>query len=61
MMQYENTAQLIKVKESDLPLQCPLPDMIKWNSHPRVFLQITEAPNHEIVCPYCSTKYQLEK
>lgn len=59
-MLHENKENIIKVKESDLPLQCPMPEMLKWNAHPRVFLQIKKAPNHEITCPYCSTKYILE-
>lgn len=60
-MLHDNEVKLIKITEKDLPLQCPMPDMLKWNNHPRVFLQIKKAPNHEITCPYCSTVYQLEK
>ncbi len=60
-MQQENTSKVIKVSENDLPLHCPRPDMVKWNSHPRVFLEIEKEPNQEIICPYCSTKYKLEK
>jgi len=37
-----------------------MPDMISWNSHPRVFLEIEKEPAHEIICPYCSTKYVLK-
>lgn len=51
----ENTQRQINVTEKDLPLHCPMPDMVKWNSHPRVFLPV-EA-NGEALCPYCGTKY----
>lgn len=60
-MLHENKEKVITLTEKDLPLQCPMPDMLKWNAHPRVFLKIEKEPNHEITCPYCSTKYKLEK
>lgn len=56
---YENTKKVIKVTEKDLPLACPMPEMEKWNSHPKVFLPIKKTG--EAVCPYCSTKYELVK
>ena len=56
---HENTQTHIEISEKDLPLCCPMPDMKKWNSHPRVFLQIEKEPTHTITCPYCSTKYKL--
>lgn len=59
MQQRQNTRTHIEIKEKDLPLSCPMPNMLSWNSHPRVFLQIEKEPNHEIICPYCSTKYKL--
>ncbi len=59
MQQYQNTRTHIEITEKDLPLCCPKPGMISWNSHPRVFLQIEKEPSHEIICPYCSTKYKL--
>ncbi len=59
MQQHENIKKHIEIKEKDLPLRCPMPDMLSWNSHPRVFLEIEKEPNHEITCPYCSTKYKL--
>jgi uncharacterized Zn-finger protein len=55
----ENTEKYIAIKEKDLPLCCPMPNMKTWNSHPRVFLQIEKEPAKEIRCPYCSTKYKL--
>ncbi len=54
-----NTQTSITITKQDLPLQCPMPDMVKWNAHPRVFLKIEKEPNQEITCPYCSTHYKL--
>ncbi|MBS1155470.1 MAG: hypothetical protein H6R07_1394 [Proteobacteria bacterium] len=54
----ENTQREIEVTAHDLPLHCPMPDMVKWNSHPRVFLDI--ATTGEALCPYCGTKYRLK-
>ncbi len=60
-MQQENTKTQIEVSVKDLPLSCPMPEMLAWNSHPRVFLKIEKEANHEITCPYCSTHYKLVK
>lgn len=60
-MVQENIQKQIVISEKDLPLHCPMPDMLTWNSHPRVFLKIEKEPTQEIICPYCSTKYQLLK
>lgn len=60
-MLHENKQKSIEINASDLPLQCPMPDMLKWNAHPRVFLKIEKEPNQEITCPYCSTHYKLVK
>jgi uncharacterized Zn-finger protein len=54
----ENTQREIEVLASDLPLHCPMPDMLSWNSHPRVFLPV--AKNGEALCPYCGTHYRLK-
>jgi uncharacterized Zn-finger protein len=43
----------------DLPLSCPMPQMILWNSHPRVYLPI-EATGWA-KCPYCSAEYTLHR
>ncbi len=56
----ENTDKYIEITKNDLPLRCPMPDMMKWNSHPRVFLEIDKEPSGEIICPYCSTMYRLK-
>jgi uncharacterized Zn-finger protein len=54
----ENTARRIEVSAQDLPLHCPMPDMLLWNAHPRVFLPIEQTG--EALCPYCGTRYILE-
>ena len=43
----------------DLPFACPSQDARLWDAHPRVYLPI-EAEG-EVICPYCGTKYLLEK
>jgi uncharacterized Zn-finger protein len=60
MKQHENIKNFITISEKDLPLRCPMPDMLSWNSHPRVFLEIEKTPDGKITCPYCSTHYVLE-
>lgn len=32
-----------------------------WNSHPRVYLDLADAPEHTVTCPYCGTQYRLKK
>jgi len=53
-----NKARLIEVELRDLPLHCPMPSMLLWNAHPRVFLDI--AKTGESLCPYCGTRYTLK-
>ncbi len=48
----------IEVTGDDLPLHCPMPSMLLWNSHPRVFLPIENTG--EALCPYCGTQYTLK-
>lgn len=54
----ENRAREIEVTPADLPLHCPMPSMVLWNAHPRVFLPIESAG--KALCPYCGTKYTLK-
>jgi uncharacterized Zn-finger protein len=54
----ENKRRLIDVTAADLPLQCPMPSMLLWNAHPRVFLPIEKTG--EALCPYCGTRYVLK-
>lgn len=53
-----NRERLIEVTPADLPLHCPMPSMLLWNAHPRVFLPI--ASSGEELCPYCGTRYRLK-
>ncbi|MBL8523216.1 MAG: zinc-finger domain-containing protein [Betaproteobacteria bacterium] len=47
----------IDVTAADLPLHCPMPSMKLWNTHPRVFIDVTSTG--EAKCPYCGTVYKL--
>ncbi|HTP94490.1 MAG TPA: zinc-finger domain-containing protein [Burkholderiales bacterium] len=55
--QAPNLARHIEVTAADLPLHCPMPSMLLWNAHPRVFLPIEV--KGEALCPYCGTRYTL--
>ena len=35
-----NKTRHVEVTTDDLPLHCPLPSMMLWDAHPRVFLPI---------------------
>jgi uncharacterized Zn-finger protein len=52
-----NTERRIEVTAADLPLHCPMPWMLLWNAHPRVYLPIDRTG--EALCPYCGTRYVL--
>jgi uncharacterized Zn-finger protein len=52
-----NSQRNISITTDDLPLHCPMPSMILWNAHPRVYLPIQKTG--EALCPYCGTKYML--
>ena len=54
----ENKQRVIEVDASQLPLHCPMPDMLLWNAHPRVYLPIEKTG--EALCPYCGTLYKLK-
>lgn len=54
----ENRLRDIEVTARDLPLHCPMPSMVLWNAHPRVFLPIEQTG--EALCPYCGTRYRLQ-
>lgn len=47
----------VTVTAADLPLHCPTPAMKLWNSHPRVFIDVSTTG--EAKCPYCGTVYRL--
>lgn len=62
MTTYENmipasAAKQYQVTSKDLPLSCPMPDMILWNAHPRVYLPIEDTGKAR--CPYCSATYTM--
>lgn len=54
-----NAQRRYVVTRADLPLSCPMPDMLLWNSHPRVYLPI-EADGGEAMCGYCGAHYVLQ-
>ena len=54
-----NAQQRYKLHRADLPLSCPLPSMALWNSHPRVYLAIEDAPGGDVQCPYCGAHFVL--
>ncbi len=51
-----NSERVYAVKRADLPVSCPAPDMLLWNSHPRVYLPLEDQP--EARCMYCGALYQ---
>ena len=53
-----NKSRKIEVTAADLPLHCPMPSMLLWNAHPRVFLPVEKTG--EALCPYCGTHYTLK-
>ena len=54
-----NAQQQYTVTSADLPLACPMPDMVLWNSHPRVYLPIEASGFAK--CPYCGAEYTLQR
>ena len=48
---------IYNVTSQALPLSCPMPDMILWNAHPRVYLPIEKTGRAR--CSYCSAEYIL--
>jgi uncharacterized Zn-finger protein len=54
-----NAASCYRVSRADLPLSCPMPHMVLWCSHPKVYLPI-EATGWA-KCPYCSAEFQLDE
>lgn len=56
-MQQPNTQTLVEVTSDELPVHCPTADSSLWNSHPRVYIPLDEAP--EASCSYCGTVFRL--
>ncbi|HTX24642.1 MAG TPA: zinc-finger domain-containing protein [Steroidobacteraceae bacterium] len=54
-----NAQNQYEVAPADLPLSCPMADMMLWNSHPRVYLPLEETGWAK--CPYCGAEYTLRR
>ena len=52
-----NMERRYTVTEKDLPVSCPLPWTVRWNSHPRVYLPLK--PGVDATCPYCGAIFSL--
>jgi len=53
-----NAEARYQVTAEDLPLSCPMPEMVLWNSHPRVYLPIERSGWAK--CSYCGAEYHLQ-
>jgi len=53
-----NAENQYAVTHADLPLSCPMPGMILWNSHPKVYLPVEATGSAK--CPYCGAQYTLK-
>lgn len=54
-----NMERRYTVSEKDLPVSCPLPWTVRWNSHPRVYLPLE--PGTDATCPYCGAVFSLAR
>ena len=52
-----STKSECEIRQADLPLSCPTPGQMLWDSHPRVYLPIEQTGSAS--CPYCGAKYRL--
>jgi uncharacterized Zn-finger protein len=53
-----NAERRYEVRRAELPLSCPQPAMVLWDSHPRVYLAIADEGGQS-TCPYCGAQYVL--
>jgi uncharacterized Zn-finger protein len=53
-----SAAAIVELDAGDLPAFCPSRQMSTWNTHPRVFLDLSHEGHAR--CPYCSTEYRLK-
>jgi uncharacterized Zn-finger protein len=53
-----NAQNSYEVTRADLPLSCPMPSMVLWNSHPKVYLAVEATGSAK--CPYCGAQYTLK-
>jgi uncharacterized Zn-finger protein len=58
MNEIPNAAPSYEVTRADLPLSCPMPKMLLWCSHPKVYLPIERTGFAK--CPYCSAEFCLK-
>lgn len=58
-MTTDKNAMRVEVTADQLPLHCPTPEAPLWNSHPRVYIPLEDAPDGVATCPYCGTVYVL--
>jgi uncharacterized Zn-finger protein len=54
-----NALHHYSVNTGDLPLSCPMPGMLLWNSHPKVYLAIEASGWAK--CSYCGAEYTLNR
>jgi len=54
-----NAEHRYTVTLDDVPLSCPMPGMLLWNSHPKVYLAIE--PAGWAKCSYCGAEYTLNR
>ena len=52
-----NAQKVYEVSRRDLPVSCPMPDMMLWNSHPKVYLPLETTGKAK--CPYCGAEFVL--
>ena len=57
-MSKDSPPAAVELDGPDLPAFCPNRQMPVWNSHPRVFLDVTTTG--QAACPYCGTVYRLK-
>ena len=52
---------VVEVTHDELPMHCPAPASALWDSHPRVYIPLEDAPadNPQASCAYCGTVYKL--
>ena len=53
-----NAENRYEVTRADLPLSCPMPGMMLWNSHPKVYLAVEASGGAK--CPYCGAQFTLK-
>lgn len=58
MNQASNNIKPLHVNSSDLPLSCPTKEMKTWNSHPKIYLDLSKTG--EASCQYCGATYVLD-